>query len=341
MASSTSRKSSERLRRSRSSTPTRASSEAGSSWHRAHGPTTCTQASAASSSRSGCTGRTWLRSWTPTTTPCSVRWDTESAHDEREGACGRFLEGRETPLYLASDATSEVIAPRSTHGGCVLEDDRAGRARAGRHARWQDRVREVVEPRTKLSVNSISRRRPSLGDHPAHPVPDTLQLSANEPLLTVGLRTPPPAPAQVAVVDTGTMEVAVVTVGGMGTTAGHQWTSPNGHYTFAAFEVPLPASRSSTTAKQRGHRDVALPRSAPRTRLRPSVATFETGSFAGAELPDPVPTQSLGTWPRARFASERRACDRSSRDSHASRTPREESLQAADVSCDTPPTVAS
>jgi hypothetical protein len=53
-------------------------------------------------------------------------------------------------------------------------------------------------------------------------VPDTLQLSANEKLLTVGLRTPAPAPAQLAVVDTSTMEVDTVTIGGMGTIAGHQ-----------------------------------------------------------------------------------------------------------------------
>ena len=106
---------------------------------------------------------------------------------------------------------------------------------------------------------------------------------------------PTPAPAQVAVVDTDTMEVAVVTVGGMGTTAGHQWTSPNGHYTFAAFEGP--GAGVAVIDHQAGNAVVAtLPyrRSAPRSRLRPSVATFETGSSAGAELPYPVPTQSLG-----------------------------------------------
>ena len=30
----------------------------------------------------------------------------------------------------------------------------------------------------------------------------------------------------------------IVTIGGTGTIAGHQWTSPNGHFTFAAFERP-------------------------------------------------------------------------------------------------------
>jgi DNA-binding beta-propeller fold protein YncE len=67
------------------------------------------------------------------------------------------------------------------------------------------------------------------------PTPDTLQLSANEKLLTIGLRG---SPAQVAIVDTQTFEYHAVTIGGTGTIAGHQWTSPNGHFTFAAYEGP-------------------------------------------------------------------------------------------------------
>ena len=70
---------------------------------------------------------------------------------------------------------------------------------------------------------------------PLGPTPDTLQLSANQKLLTVGLRG---TPAQVAVIDTDTFTSEIVTIGGPGTIAGHQWTSPSGHYTFAAFEGP-------------------------------------------------------------------------------------------------------
>src|SRR5919204_4825172 len=70
---------------------------------------------------------------------------------------------------------------------------------------------------------------------PLGPAPDTLRLSANDKLLTVGLRG---MPAKVAVIDTATLESDIVTIGGAGTTAGHQWTSPNGHFTFAAFEGP-------------------------------------------------------------------------------------------------------
>jgi DNA-binding beta-propeller fold protein YncE len=67
-------------------------------------------------------------------------------------------------------------------------------------------------------------------------LPDTLRLSANEKLLTVGLRT---SPAQLAVVDTNSLHVELVNLspsGGSGSVAGHQWTAPNGRYTFAAFE---------------------------------------------------------------------------------------------------------
>jgi PQQ-like domain len=67
------------------------------------------------------------------------------------------------------------------------------------------------------------------------PMPDTLRLSADEKLLTVGLRG---TPAQVAIIDTDTLAYQVVTIGGPGTIAGHQWTSKNGHFTFAAFEGP-------------------------------------------------------------------------------------------------------
>jgi DNA-binding beta-propeller fold protein YncE len=70
---------------------------------------------------------------------------------------------------------------------------------------------------------------------PLGPMPDTLQLSENEMELTVGLRG---SPAQIAVVNTRTWTSEIVTIGGPGTIAGHQWTSPSGRLTFAAFEGP-------------------------------------------------------------------------------------------------------
>ena len=76
------------------------------------------------------------------------------------------------------------------------------------------------------------------------PLPDTLRLSADQKLLTVGLRG---TPAQIAIVDTTTFDVELVTIGGTGTVAGHQWTSASGGFTFVAFEVhKAPAWRSST-----------------------------------------------------------------------------------------------
>jgi DNA-binding beta-propeller fold protein YncE len=78
-------------------------------------------------------------------------------------------------------------------------------------------------------------RREIVRTIPLGPMPDTLRLSANEKLLTVGLRG---TPAQVAVVDTKTFDYDIVTIGGSGTIAGHQWTSQNGRFTFSAFEGP-------------------------------------------------------------------------------------------------------
>jgi hypothetical protein len=46
-------------------------------------------------------------------------------------------------------------------------------------------------------------------------------------------------PAQIAVVDTRTLDYDLVRIGPIHDTttiAGHQWTSPNGRYTFAAYE---------------------------------------------------------------------------------------------------------
>lgn len=65
-------------------------------------------------------------------------------------------------------------------------------------------------------------------------LPDTLRLSANEKLLTIGLRT---SPAQLAVMDTETLAVQVVDLAPANsgtTTGGHQWTTSNGQYTFAS-----------------------------------------------------------------------------------------------------------
>ena len=67
---------------------------------------------------------------------------------------------------------------------------------------------------------------------------DTLDLQPNEKSLSAGLRGPAPLPSRVAVVNLVSFETADVrfwTIPG-GTLTGHQWTSANGRFTYAAFE---------------------------------------------------------------------------------------------------------
>lgn len=136
-------------------------------------------------------------------------------------------------LYVANEAVDELAAvdPRS---GALL---------------WTMTVPKVHElivtaDGTTAYVSSRSasllrvvdlNERAIVQNIPLGPLPDTLRLSANEKVLSVGLRV---TPAQVAFVDTSTFEINLVTIGGAGTLAGHQWTSPSGRFTFAAFEGP-------------------------------------------------------------------------------------------------------
>jgi hypothetical protein len=93
-----------------------------------------------------------------------------------------------------------------------------------------------VSRRTANRVSVIDLRSQTYTDVVELALPDTLRLSASGKQLTVGLRT---MPAQVAVVDTRTFEYELVRLGPIldtNTIAGHQWTSPNGRFTFAAYE---------------------------------------------------------------------------------------------------------
>ena len=62
--------------------------------------------------------------------------------------------------------------------------------------------------------------------------PDTMQLTKNGKTLVVGLRS---IPSQMAVMDTGSLEVRFVAFAGFGI-SGHQWLSGNDRYTFIALE---------------------------------------------------------------------------------------------------------
>jgi DNA-binding beta-propeller fold protein YncE len=135
-------------------------------------------------------------------------------------------------LYVASDSTGEIIALDPRTGDVLWRMSVPG---AHELAVTHDGKTAYVSRRTQNKVSLIDlEERTVVTDLPLA-VPDTLQLAANEKLLTVGLRA---TPAQVAVIDADTLAVHLVTIGGTGTIAGHQWTSMSGQYTFAAFEGP-------------------------------------------------------------------------------------------------------
>jgi DNA-binding beta-propeller fold protein YncE len=163
-------------------------------------------------------------------------WDTNPATTNGRIHAGVFSPDGAT-LYVASDASSEIIALDPRTGEVVWRLTVPGAhelvvARNGRTA--------YVTRRTANQVCVLDLRlHAGCMDVLGLSLPDTLQLSANGKLLTVGLRT---MPAQVAVVDTRTFEYELVRIDPMHPTldattiAGHQWTSPNRRFTFAAYE---------------------------------------------------------------------------------------------------------
>jgi DNA-binding beta-propeller fold protein YncE len=159
-------------------------------------------------------------------------WDTNPATANGRIHAGVFSPNGRT-LYVASDATNEVIALDPRTGEVFWRMNVPGAhelvvARNGKTA--------YVSRRTANRVSVVDLRRQTFTDVLELVLPDTLQLTANGKLLTVGLRT---TPAQVAVVDTRTFAYELVRIGPIldtNTIAGHQWTSPNGRFTFAAYE---------------------------------------------------------------------------------------------------------
>lgn len=136
-------------------------------------------------------------------------------------------------LYVANDVTDELTALEPLTGQLLwtMEVPKAHELIVMLNGKTA-----IVSSRAAGLVRIIDLNRREIVDSIAiGPLPDTLRLSADQRLLTVGLRG---TPAQVAIVDTTTFDVELVTIGGAGTVAGHQWTSPSGRYTFAAFEGP-------------------------------------------------------------------------------------------------------
>jgi YNCE-like beta-propeller len=159
-------------------------------------------------------------------------WDTDPSSTANRAHAGVFSNNGRT-LYVASDVTSKLIAldPRTgeifwtatvpnAHELAVTHDGKTAYV-SGRTAG----TLRIVDLETHEVVGDV--------DLGTNTMPDTLQLSANEKLLTVGLRI---MPAQIAMVDTATLQFTKVTIGAPGSIAGHQWTSPSGRFTYAAHE---------------------------------------------------------------------------------------------------------
>ena len=134
-------------------------------------------------------------------------------------------------LYLTVEGANEVVAidPRT---GWIFW--RMSVPAAHELAVTHEGKTAYVTRRTANRVAVIDLETQTFTDVLSVSLPDTLRLSANEKLLTVGLRS---SPAQLAVVDTRTFAVDLVTLNAQAMTiAGHQWTSPSGRFTFASFE---------------------------------------------------------------------------------------------------------
>ena len=160
-------------------------------------------------------------------------WDTNPDPNATAGRAHAGVFSRDgSTLYVASDTTGEVIAMDPRNGFV--------RWRLGVPAAHELAVRDgrslYVSRRTANRLAVIDLEQQTWTDVLQLTLPDTLCLSANRKLLTIGLRT---TPAQVAVVDTKTLAVDLVPIGpaaDLTTVAGHQWTSPGGRYTVASFE---------------------------------------------------------------------------------------------------------
>jgi hypothetical protein len=159
-------------------------------------------------------------------------WDSNPLTTNGRVHAGVFSQDGNT-LYLASDASNEVIAmdPRTGHIFWRMTVPGAHELAVTHNGKTA-----YVSRRTANRLAVIDLETQTFEDVLTLGLPDTMRLSANEKLLTVGLRT---SPAQMADVNTETFEFEIVDLGAPGETTtigGHQWTSPSGRYTFAAYE---------------------------------------------------------------------------------------------------------
>ena len=164
---------------------------------------------------------------------------------------GVFSQDGET-LYILNDATGKLTALASRTGAVLWSMDIPGA-----HEMIVTHNNKIAfvsrRPFNRLARVDLEECRHletcSYKDVLEIGLPDTLDMSANEEFLTLGLRT---SPARMAVVETDVLLVdsdALLNAGSDGvtvvdlapaawgpTTGGHQWTTPNGQYTFASYE---------------------------------------------------------------------------------------------------------
>jgi PQQ-like domain len=160
-------------------------------------------------------------------------WDTNPAATNGRAHAGVFSPNGKT-LYVASDASNEIVALDPRTGDVIWRVPVPG---AHELAVTRDGDTAYVSRRTANRICVLDlERHDACTDVLELGLPDTLRLARGDRLLTVTLRT---MPAEAIVVETRTLEFERVRIGPeleTTTLAGHQWTSRNGRYTFAAFE---------------------------------------------------------------------------------------------------------
>ena len=160
-------------------------------------------------------------------------WQASESALARSHASVTTANGR--TIYVANDTTSEITEIDVRTGQLVLPSIAVPHAHELVLSR-DERTLYVVG-RTADMLHVVDLRTRSMTEEMliVSPMPDTLQLVDRDRMMTVGLRG---TPAQIQVVSTDPLELDGdrVTIAGAGTTAGHQWTSPDGRWTLAAFE---------------------------------------------------------------------------------------------------------
>ena len=159
-------------------------------------------------------------------------WDSNPLTTTGRVHAGVFSNDGNT-LYLANEGANEVAAMDPLTGQVFWRMTVPG---VHELAVTHDGKTAYVTRRSAHRLAVIDLENQTFRDVLTLGLPDTMQLSANGKMLTVGLRT---SPAQMAVVDTDTFHFDLVNLSALNeptTIAGHQWTASSGRFTYAAYE---------------------------------------------------------------------------------------------------------